>query len=81
VLPETSIEGASALADKIRIEVESRIEVPAGADPLTISAGVVAFPVHGRSPDVLLDAADRQLYRAKSLGRNLVCAPSDGRHG
>jgi diguanylate cyclase (GGDEF)-like protein len=81
VLPETPIEGGVALAEKLRLEIEATVEVPAGADPLGISAGVVAFPIHGRIPDLLLDAADRQLYRAKSLGRGCVCAPSDGRHG
>jgi diguanylate cyclase (GGDEF)-like protein/PAS domain S-box-containing protein len=40
--------------------------------PVTISAGVAAFPVHGRSAEALLDAADHALYDAKALGRNRV---------
>src|ERR1700682_730948 len=44
---------------------------------LTVSAGVAAtVPAHDQSPDALLEAADRELYRAKAEGRDR--APADG---
>ncbi|MBL8092946.1 MAG: GGDEF domain-containing protein, partial [Anaerolineales bacterium] len=42
----------------------------------TLSVGVAAYPVHGRSVDELLKAADVALYQAKSAGRNCVRAPA-----
>ncbi len=41
-------------------------------EPITLSAGVAAFPVHGGDPAALLRAADRALYEAKARGRNRV---------
>jgi diguanylate cyclase (GGDEF)-like protein len=39
---------------------------------VTISAGLAAFPVDGRTEAELLRKADQALYRAKSAGRNQV---------
>lgn len=39
---------------------------------ITISAGIAAFPVDGRTEPELLRKADQALYRAKSSGRNQV---------
>jgi len=38
----------------------------------TLSAGIAAFPDHGKTRDELIDAADHSLYRAKEHGRNRV---------
>lgn len=72
---------AIALAERIRLEIEAmRIEL--GGDRklfglpskfLTISLGVaVSQPERRRSPQLLVDAADQALYRAKDSGRNCV---------
>lgn len=42
------------------------------AHSTTLSLGVASFPEHGRSPNELLNAADRALYVAKTK-RNTVC--------
>lgn len=39
---------------------------------LTFSAGIAEFPLHGATPDELLQNADAALYRAKDEGRNRV---------
>ena len=40
--------------------------------PITVSAGVAAFPEHGKTSAVLVHAADSALYRAKREGRDRV---------
>ncbi|OGX41405.1 MAG: hypothetical protein A3C53_06155 [Omnitrophica WOR_2 bacterium RIFCSPHIGHO2_02_FULL_68_15] len=45
-----------------------------GAAAITVSIGVATFPEDGEQKDVLLQAADQRLYRAKENGRNQVCA-------
>jgi diguanylate cyclase (GGDEF)-like protein len=37
---------------------------------ITTSIGIAIFPVHGKTPDLLLAQADQALYRSKSFGRN-----------
>ncbi|MBM4388607.1 MAG: GGDEF domain-containing protein, partial [Deltaproteobacteria bacterium] len=50
LLPETGIEGAAKLADRIRDHV-SRLNVPAGRETLslTMSMGIAHFPTHGKT--------------------------------
>lgn len=38
--------------------------------PVTVSIGVVTFPMNGRTSDELLDAVDMAMYRAKQDGRD-----------
>ena len=37
-----------------------------------VSMGVVVFSEHGTSAELLLESADKALYKAKSLGRNRI---------
>ncbi|HYI80674.1 MAG TPA: diguanylate cyclase [Thermoleophilaceae bacterium] len=67
--PDTDEHGAYVLAERLRVEIEQTFE-PAGAGELTASFGVVSFPIHGQTGEVLLQAADQALYAAKRLGRN-----------
>jgi diguanylate cyclase (GGDEF)-like protein len=73
ILPETELEGAHTFGDKLRTAVEG-ISLD-GDEPLTISVGVAAFGINITATSQLVDVADAELYRAKSLGRNRTCSP------
>jgi len=73
VLPETTLEGAVAFGEKARQAVEASGFGPDGTEELTVSIGVSELTAGSASAASLIDAADAQLYRAKSLGRNRVC--------
>ena len=75
LLLDTDTEGAHVAAEKIRAAVEAEPFANQASQPtgnVTISLGVASFPDHGDSPDTVLRAADRALYRAKEAGRNRV---------
>ncbi|QQZ28794.1 GGDEF domain-containing protein [Thiothrix subterranea] len=93
LLPDTHLEDAALLAERVRKSVEDqRIPHSDGAIPriVTISIGVSsctpnsahdAQPLHDASvvyPAMLLNAADRALYRAKRNGRNQIARESCG---
>lgn len=75
VLPETSMEAAAAVAEKIRAGCERQI-LPNCPCPITASFGVTALPKHDADcvyeTQSLLGAADTALYRSKREGRNRV---------
>lgn len=72
---------AHARAEQLRQAVEGLVlnhrDQPLGS--ITVSIGVAALPEQGTSPDQLIAAADRALYRAKSAGRNRTVAASPPR--
>ena len=77
ILPETRFSLAIEVAERLRRLVEGYrflLDHPKGPFAITLSGGVAAFDWAGSTPDVLLDAADRALYKAKAEGRNRVCA-------
>lgn len=69
LLPNTSIEFATLIANRIKIDIENHdfIEVP----KVTISLGVVESN-KDLSLDDLLQNVDKALYQAKENGRNQV---------
>jgi diguanylate cyclase (GGDEF)-like protein len=76
LLPETTFEGALVKAERIRRLISDFPFESAALQPLgrvSVSIGVAAFPEHGNEKQLLIDAADRELYRAKHGGRNRVC--------
>ncbi|MES2208690.1 MAG: diguanylate cyclase [Chloroflexota bacterium] len=76
VLPETSLEDAAALADKLRMQVAGVRHAIARGQILTVTA---SFGVTGGSGDrlrvdTLVREADAAMYAAKALGRDQVYA-------
>jgi len=70
LMPETTVEQARQLASKLRGWVAS--------DPLlrdkniTASFGIAGFPVHGSTPQELIQVADSSMYLSKHQGGNSV---------
>ncbi len=83
ILPETTNEGALALAERLRAAVaDTAVPVTEGRTiPVTISIGVATFPADAGSGTALIAAADAALYVAKQGGRNRVIRyePAPGR--
>lgn len=74
ILPDTEAEEARRLADAIRATVEQAgFRIDDEEHVITLSAGVATWQAGMQSISELLQAADRQLYEAKSSGRNRVC--------
>lgn len=73
ILPETGLGEALGLADRVRLVAAAQGYTAAGQTyAYTASIGVAAYPLHGENAEVLVDSADKSLYRAKSGGRNRV---------
>jgi diguanylate cyclase (GGDEF)-like protein len=77
LLPNTDIEGAYAVAERIRLAIEQLGMAHSGSPRgiVTISAGVATLsPKRGvHLASMLVEAGDKALYAAKSAGRNMVC--------
>jgi len=77
LLPNTDPAGALQVAELLREEIEA-LAIPHHASPLgriTASFGTAALiPDLGQRPEELIETADLALYRAKTQGRNRVCA-------
>ena len=70
ICPEATIEGATRLAEKLRLKVEGFKFEPVKY-AVTASFGVASF-VKGESSEELIKRADRALYKAKEISRNCV---------
>jgi diguanylate cyclase (GGDEF)-like protein len=77
LLPDTDIAGATLLAERLRLALESTaIGLSPSEIRLTASFGVSAFPAAAVAEDLLSDA-DRRLYDAKRSGKNRVVASKE----
>ncbi len=77
MLPDTAWQGAMTFAERLRRNVdEHQFSVEqAHRLPITVSVGVaLAKGTDPVSHDDLVQSADRALYKAKSAGRNRICA-------
>jgi two-component system cell cycle response regulator len=77
VMPDTSLNDAERIAERIRLHVAgSPFRVMGGQELLsvTISIGVAATLGETDRPDALIKRADEAVYEAKARGRNRVIA-------
>jgi diguanylate cyclase (GGDEF)-like protein len=78
LLPGVGINGALRIAENIRAAVEElRTGYNGTVIPVSLSVGVATCPLHAKSAERLIAAADAALYQAKSDGRNQVQCPID----
>ena len=78
LMPDADVAGAEELAERIRNAVDAQpIKWREKRIDISVSVGL-AFDPRGRRPvEDLLEDADKALYEAKRLGRNLVVAARD----
>ena len=73
LLPDTSVENAQALAERIRASVENTPANTGGQQiAVTISIGLSAIHPEDRNDQQALERADLALYAAKHSGRNRI---------
>lgn len=74
LLPETDLDGATTIAERIRTAIEQAIIRSDGDETVqfTISIGVATHSTEDQSFQQLLGRADKGLYQAKAGGRNRV---------
>lgn len=65
LLPDTGLQGASTVAERIRARVEEKTAV-------TISLGVSSYRVGMKKEEEAIREADEAMYQAKQTGRNRV---------
>lgn len=74
IFPDTTLSDAVRLCERIRKRVSEHVFLSHGIEmQCTLSIGVADFEPHKRkTPDQLLEAADKCLYQAKRSGRDRV---------
>ncbi len=76
VMPDTRLDDAQRIAERIRLHVAgSPFRVMGGTELLTVTISIgVAATQEADTPEVLLKRADEGVYEAKAAGRNRVVA-------
>jgi len=72
VLPETTLEGAQGVAEKLREALRAPYELTKDTATLGASLGIAVFPQHGTDSEDLQRAADAALYHSKREGKNRI---------
>jgi diguanylate cyclase (GGDEF)-like protein len=78
ILPQTDIERAGVIAERIRSQIEIAYFSNSQGQrylKVTVSVGVIAYPNGVLSTNQLLEKVDKTMYQAKKEGRNKVCMP------
>lgn len=82
-LPETSLEEATAIAERIRKTIESTMfKLHENTPPInvTMSFGIAFFPQDANTANELIHQADVAVYQAKLQGRNCVVCSANVPH-
>jgi diguanylate cyclase (GGDEF)-like protein len=79
LLPETAMQEALAVAERIRVAAETRlVKSTEGAEfHFTVSIGIAEQRQDTRSEEELIGIADAALYQAKTSGRNRVVSGAE----
>jgi len=73
-LPETGLESARQVAQRLRKKVEDSVFRAYDEKlKLTISVGLAIYPGDALELNDIIDKADQALYEAKNSGKNVVC--------
>jgi diguanylate cyclase (GGDEF)-like protein/PAS domain S-box-containing protein len=75
VLPGLSPQDAWAVAERMRVEIETKAQAAIRGTQvmrITASFGLATVNVHARTVEALIDQADQALYKSKQSGRNRV---------
>ncbi len=75
ILPETRLEDAYKVAERIRKTIESNAST--AIVPITASLGIATWPIDGMMKEEIIARADEALYNAKQTGRNRTCMSTD----
>ncbi len=77
ILPNTGIQGAELIAERIRTAIQSlHIEhkTSSVSKCVSVSLGIgTCIPEQGSSSDIIITMSDKALYRSKANGRNQHC--------
>ncbi len=75
ILPETRLDDAYRVAERIRKTIESKTSFR--EMPVTASLGIASWPNDGIMKEEIIGQADAALYRAKQTGRNRTSLSSE----
>ena len=75
LLPQTSLDDAYKVAERIRRRIE--IQTESKGLPLTCSCGIASWPTDGVMREEIIRAADAALYYTKQVGRNRISLASE----
>jgi len=75
ILPETKLDDAFRVAERIRKSIESSSSFR--EMPVTASVGIASWPNDGIMKEEIVNRADMALYHAKQTGRNRTCLSTD----
>ena len=72
ILPETTLDGAQGVAEKLREALRKPYDLEKTTATLGASVGIAVFPQHGTDSEDLQRAADGALYHSKREGKNRI---------
>lgn len=77
ILPQTDVEGAAIVAERLRVGVVEVLNHLNLASFSSVSGGISNYPATSQTTTELLEQADAALYKAKQAGKNQVCMWSE----